>query len=249
MELDMKAIGYIRVSTEKQVSDGVSLDNQQSRIESYCKYKELDLVEIVEDAGISGSKNKTRVGFNDLIAKLEQENISVLVLYSLERLSRDMLTLLSLERLLNEYNVELHTIEGQIDTSTPEGFMNFAMKSFLGEMERRSIKYRTHKAMQYKKGKNEVVGSIPYGYVRNGNGLVEAAAEQDIIKVANRMYKSGKRLVTICRSLQAKGHKTRNGKVFSPIQVRRMIQDYQATYSKNKVGSSNIIKEFVTAIA
>jgi DNA invertase Pin-like site-specific DNA recombinase len=48
-----------------------------------------------------------------------------------------MLTFLCLERLLDEYNVELHMVDGEIDTSTPDGFMGFAMKAFLGEMERR----------------------------------------------------------------------------------------------------------------
>ena len=54
-----------------------------------------------------------------------------------------MLTLLAFERLLSEYDIELHTIEGQIDTSTPTGFMSYAMRAFVGEMERRQIKYRT----------------------------------------------------------------------------------------------------------
>jgi DNA invertase Pin-like site-specific DNA recombinase len=51
--------------------------------------------------------------------------------------------------------------------------MSFTMKSFLGEMERRQVKYRTKKAMEYKKARAEVVGSIPYGYRRNGKSLVE----------------------------------------------------------------------------
>lgn len=35
---DMKAVGYVRVSSEKQAREGVSLDNQRSRIEAYCRY-------------------------------------------------------------------------------------------------------------------------------------------------------------------------------------------------------------------
>lgn len=49
----MTAIGYVRVSTEDQAKEGVSLDSQRSKIEAYCHLKDLELREIVEDAGMS----------------------------------------------------------------------------------------------------------------------------------------------------------------------------------------------------
>ena len=157
----MKAIGYVRVSTEEQAREGVSLENQTARIQSYCQYKGFPLAQLIEDAGVSGGKNRGRPGFMRLFEAIESREINVVVLYSLERLSRDMLTLLALERYLNEKNIELHTVEGQIDTSTPDGWLGFAMKSFLGEMERRQVKYRTKKAMEYKKQQGSIVGP-PY---------------------------------------------------------------------------------------
>ena len=47
----MKAVGYIRVSTEDQAKEGVSLENQEAKIKAYCELKDLDLLEIIEDAG------------------------------------------------------------------------------------------------------------------------------------------------------------------------------------------------------
>jgi len=58
----MKAIGYIRVSTEKQATEGISLGNQQDRIEAYWQYKDFELVYIITDAGVSGGLNKARAG-------------------------------------------------------------------------------------------------------------------------------------------------------------------------------------------
>jgi DNA invertase Pin-like site-specific DNA recombinase len=94
-----------------------------------------------------------------LLNRIENHDIDAIVLYSLERLSRDMLTLLALERFLYERDIELHTVEGQVDTSMPDGWLNFAMKAFLGEMERRQVKYRTKRAMEYKKSQGAIVGS------------------------------------------------------------------------------------------
>jgi len=49
------------------------------------------------------------------------------------------------------------------------------MKAFLGEMERQQLKYRTKRAMEFKKNQGAIVGAIPYGYKRNGNGLEESS--------------------------------------------------------------------------
>ena len=243
----MKSIGYIRVSTDKQ-TEGVSLKNQQARIKKYTEFKDMELVDILEDVE-SGGKNKAREGFVHLLDQLERHDIGAIIVYSLERLSRDMLTLLALERLLDEYNVELHTVDGQIDTSTPNGFMNFAMNSFMGEMERRQIKYRTKRALQYKKQKGEVVGSVPYGFKRNGIGLVECANEQKVIAYANRLYLKGHSIAHICRELADNGYKTRTGKDFYAQQVKRLLCGYVNKWSKNTTQLSSQIRNFVTSVA
>lgn len=245
----MKVVGYIRVSTEKQATEGVSLENQREQIEKYCRYKNLDLVGIIEDAGISGGVNKARPGFISLLDRIETGEVRAVVLYSLERLSRDMLTLLALERYLDEYDIELHTVDGQVDTSTPDGFMGFAMKSFLGEMERRQVKYRTKKAMEHKKNQNEVVGSIPYGYRRTGDKLEPYDREQKIISLVVGLYKRGQGLAGICRQLSDQGIRTRAGNDFTPEQVKRTIPGYVNTYAKAQSRLSQEIRNFVTAIA
>ncbi len=245
----MRAISYCRVSTEDQAKNGVSLENQAERIRQYCDYRGVNLVAEIEDAGVSGGVNKARGGFIDLLNQVEAGDIDVIILYSLERLSRDMLTLLALERLLDEHDVQLHTIEGQVDTSTPDGFMNFAMKAFLGEMERRQVKYRTKSAMQHKKAHGQVVGSVPYGYGRQGNDLIPSLPEQAVMKTANGMYQAGKRLVDIVDYLNGQGILTRDGRQWIPTQVKRLINGYENTFKKSQTKLSTATRQFIEAIA
>lgn len=245
----MNALGYVRVSTEEQAREGVSLENQRERIRSYCEYKGLELLQIIEDAGVSGGKNKARPGFVALLDRIESNGIEAVVLYSLERLSRDMLTLLALERLLDEKDIELHTVEGQVDTGNPDGWLNFAMKAFLGEMERRQVKYRTKKAMEYKKQQGSVVGAVPYGYRRNGNGLEPDEREQTVIAFINACYAKSFKLKTICAALHEKGFFTRKGRDFTPEQIRRIITGYEGKFTKTNTRLSRNIREFVEAIA
>ncbi len=245
----MNAVSYTRVSTDAQVKEGVSLENQAERIRSYCQYKGFSLVAEIEDAGISGGINKARVGFVELLDLVEAGGVEVIVLYSLERLSRDMLTLLALERLLEEHEIELHTVEGQVDTSTPDGFMNFAMKAFLGEMERRQIKFRTRRAMEYKKNQGQVVGSVPYGYQRKGNDLIPDLQEQTVVKEVNTLYQSGSRLVEIVNHFNGKGIGTRDGKPWTSQQIKRLIQGYRNTFKKSQTKVAAAARAFIEAVA
>src|SRR5271157_3218187 len=245
----MNGISYRRVSTEDQAKNGGSLKNQAERIRQYCDYRGINLVGEIEDSGISGGVNKAREGFIDLLNRVEHGGIDVIVLYSLERLSRDMLTLLALERLLDEYDVELHTVEGQIDTSSPDGWMSFAMKAFLGEMERRQVKYRTRKAMEHKKARGQVVGQVPYGWRRNGQQLEAEEGEQKVIEIVNGMYHRGKRLSDIVINLAAAGILTREKKGWKPQQIKRLIDGYQDAFKKTQTKLSTATRQFIEAIA
>ena len=72
----MKAIGYVRVSTEDQAKEGVSLDNQRERIKSFCSAKEWTLERIISDAGHS-AKNLDRPGIQEVIALAREKEFDV----------------------------------------------------------------------------------------------------------------------------------------------------------------------------
>ena len=78
----MNAIGYVRVSTEDQAKEGVSLDNQRSKTTAYCQLKDLDLSEIVEDAGIS-AKNLRRPGVQKVLRLACRREVLLKAQYSI----------------------------------------------------------------------------------------------------------------------------------------------------------------------
>ena len=245
----MRVLGYIRCSTSMQAENGVSLEHQAAQVGAYCKFRGFNLVEVIEDRGVSGGKTASREGFVALLDAVETRDVDALVIYDLSRLSRDMLVLLAFERLLDECGIELHTVEGQVDTSTPDGWLSFAMKSFLGEVERRQVKHRTKQAMAHLKRQSAVVGSIPFGFRREGDALVPDEAEQTVVAIVNSLYAGGKNLSEICRSLEAQGHLSRTGKPFVVQQVKRLLPDYRETFKRKRTEMGNTIQQFIRKVA
>ena len=89
-----QAIGYVRVSTEQQASEGVSLEAQRAKIEHWCKANDYELVNVYVDAGISGKSMDKRPGLLDALKSLKKG--MALVSYSLSRLARSTKDALSI---------------------------------------------------------------------------------------------------------------------------------------------------------
>jgi site-specific DNA recombinase len=102
MEVVMKAIGYIRVSTEDQAREGVSLDNQKSKIRAYCELKEMEIVGIVEDAGISG-KNLNRPGVQKVLDMARRKEVDAVIVYKLDRMFRSTVDALETTKLFAKW--------------------------------------------------------------------------------------------------------------------------------------------------
>ena len=79
------AYGYVRVSTEEQAREGVSLDAQRAKVQQYCDLHGLALARVYADEGISGKRADNRPGLQDAITAACGGK-GALVVYSLSRL-------------------------------------------------------------------------------------------------------------------------------------------------------------------
>jgi DNA invertase Pin-like site-specific DNA recombinase len=85
-----KVAGYVRVSSEELSREGISLDAQRARIEAYCAMRSLELVELVEDPGVSASRPlRARAGGQRLLELLRRRRIAGVVAFKLDRLFRN----------------------------------------------------------------------------------------------------------------------------------------------------------------
>src|SRR5438270_11951123 len=66
----MKAIGYVRVSTEKQADFGVSLEAQSEKVRAMAVVQGAELAEVIIDAGES-AKSLNRPGMARLLSQVD----------------------------------------------------------------------------------------------------------------------------------------------------------------------------------
>jgi DNA invertase Pin-like site-specific DNA recombinase len=50
------AVLYLRVSTQEQATEGISLAAQDAKLRAYCTLRGLDIVRVIVEGGVSGGK-------------------------------------------------------------------------------------------------------------------------------------------------------------------------------------------------
>lgn len=91
------AIGYVRVSTQEQAEQRISLEAQQARILAYCTLRGLDLVYVVIDAGVSAGKYMLdeRDGGARLMGAVKAGTVRHVVALQLDQLFRNAIDCLT----------------------------------------------------------------------------------------------------------------------------------------------------------
>lgn len=225
----MKAIGYIRVSTEEQAEHGVSLDAQRAKIHAYCTLNDIELVSIFEDAGISGKRSDNRPALQSALNTLRTGGASALIVCKLDRLARNTIDALTIADTLDKKGLALHSIAEKLDTQSAIGRFFFTLTASLAEMERRQIGERTRAAMNHKRSKREFCGGdVPFGFKLENGRVIEDAQEQEIISLIDSLKLDGFSWSAIARELNARGVTTKRGSSWQAVQVQRTIHNTTA---------------------
>src|SRR3974377_1367514 len=114
-------VAYLRVSTDKQADRGIRLDAQRAKAEAYAALYDLQLVEVVVDAGAS-AKTLDRPGLQRALAMLREGKATALLVAKLDRLTRSVVHLgMLLEDYFADGKLALLSVGEQIDTRSAAG--------------------------------------------------------------------------------------------------------------------------------
>lgn len=218
-----QAVGYIRVSTEQQATEGVSLEAQRTKIATWCVINGYELVNVFVDAGISGKSMDKRPGLQDAMRSLKKG--MALVSYSLSRLARSTKDALAIGETVAKRKADMVSLSEQIDTTTAAGKMMFQMLAVLAEFERNLVAERTTNALQHKKATGQKYTNItPYGFEAIEGRLVQVEQEAAVVAEIQAARTGGNTLQSIADNLNGRGIPTKTGKQWAPATIHLLMK-------------------------
>ena len=222
-------IGFVRTSTMKQAN---SIKLQRDSIETFAKDRNLQLVDIIEEEGISGNKIN-RAGFDTLLQLVKMNKVDGVICYWLSRAGRSAVMVLELINSCLKNNVTLISIKEGIDTSTPGGRMMAKFYAVLAEEELITIQERIKGVIRHKKRNGlQYNGTPAYGtYVKNGL-LYEDEFEIKIVRNVKNLRSRGWSWYKIMKKLNNNDIPTKmNGEKGWSINQVKNVYDYH--YGEN----------------
>ena len=225
----MKVIGYIRVSTGKQEESGLSLEVQEAKVRQYCELYELELSEVIVDAGES-AKTLSRLGVQRALDLLKSGVAQGLVVAKLDRLTRNIRDMNYLiEEIFNTSS--LFSVTDQVDTRSPSGRLVLNILMSVAQWEREEIGARTKVAMEQLKKKGKYTGGkTPLGWILDEEGHeVPNEKEQELIKLVRRYRSNGLTYQVIADDLSNSNFTTRTGKLKFSKSAAKRINDAETT--------------------
>lgn len=218
-----RVIGYVRVSSDQQADSGLGLDDQRAKLEAYCAVKDLELVDVVVDAGES-AKSLDRPGIQAALQRLACGEADALLVGKLDRLTRSLRDLATLLERHFSGAVALLCMEHDVDTASAAGRMVLNLLMTVAQWEREAISERTASALAVKAARGErTTRFAPYGWQHVGGRVVECAEEQSVLRRVRELHAQGVSVRKIGAQLAVDGYRSRAGDAFGATQVQRML--------------------------
>jgi len=223
----MRTAIYCRVSTDDQDKEGTSLQTQQDACLAYCNQKRYHLVRQYTEtySGLTLDRPK----LNQLRELIRSNDLDILVIYCLDRLSRNATHGVILRDELDKHGVILESVTEDIDKS-PLGEAITYLRGTFAQIEAEKIRERTMrgKLALIKQGKlPQGTGIGIYGYDLDKITHKRTINEHEAKTVQNifNMAIQGFSFNRIAIELNKQRIKTKSGSLWYPLTIRRILNN------------------------
>jgi site-specific DNA recombinase len=205
-----RAAVYCRVSTGRQVREGLSLDEQQDSTRAEVARRGWALAEVYVERGVSGAKD-SRPELDRMLAAADAGAFDAIVIPKLDRLGRSASFLLNVHGRLSSAGVAFVCLSPNIDATTPHGRAQLGMLAVFAEFEREMIAERTRDSHAKQVALGRHTGRAPLGYAKRDGDLVVVEAERVLVDRIYSEFVAGASQQAIARQLDRDGVKTKTG--------------------------------------
>lgn len=182
---------YTRVSTDKQNTEGHSIEEQLHLAIEYVKtHCESEEYQVYNDAGLSAAKIKNRPQIMQLIKDIANNMISTVIFWDIPRISRDVTDFNYFMAHCEQYDVQIHCLTMHVSYQTPEEKFKALLIALVSQYEKDKTRQRTKMGIigGLNKGLYVYGGQAPYGYMRDKNVLLIHEHDANIVKRIFDMY-------------------------------------------------------------
>lgn len=185
----MLTVAYCRVSTEEQAAEGFSIDGQAEKLRAYAELHELGPVTVVEDPGRSG-KDLNRPGLQRVLEMVEAGHVGHVLVWRLDRLSRDLADLILLADRFGQAGVSMHSFTEKLDLSSATGRMFYNILGSFAQFYREQLAENVRMGMQQGARKGRWMNRPKTGYDLV-DGLLVANERAAVVRQIFRLRANG----------------------------------------------------------
>ena len=223
MDKVQKQIINCAIYTRKSIADGLdrdftTLDAQRESCESYIASQKNEgwicLPEKYDDGGFTGA-NTDRPALQKLLSAIKAGNITCVVVYKVDRLSRSLLDFAELLSLFEKHNVTFVSVTQHFNTQNSMGRLTLNILLSFAQFEREIISERTRDKMAASKKKGKWVGGRPplgYDIDKANHRLAVNPKEAEIVKEIFDLYLEKRSMLSVATALNTKNRLTKSYK-------------------------------------
>jgi site-specific DNA recombinase len=239
-----RAALYIRVSTEEQAVEGLSIPAQIETLTQYCKLYGIEVYDIYKDLGISGKETRNRPGLMKMLLDAKECKFDLILVWKISRLSRSLKDLLMILDELEKSNVLFISYSEKFDTSTAVGKMTLQLLGSIAEFERNTIIDNVKLGLREYARKGGKTGTV-LGYDNHNKQLVINPSEAEIIKMIFMLYINRRMSMSeIAGHLNSLGCKTKRNNCFNKDSIGVILSNpVYIGINRHKIGQ---VEEYET---
>ena len=222
------AVGYVRVSTDRQQKFGISLVTQETEIKEKAESLDYIFGQLYVDGGISGADIDHRLGMLQLLEDAAKGLFDAVFIYSVSRASRDLEDFLLIVSTLESYNIELISLTEQLNEEGSSGNLTRNLFAIVAQFERERGSELTAEGMNTLAKEGRFTGGKMLGYKsgideQGRKTLLIVPEEAEIVKYIFSAFASGKGYLAIANDLNKRGAKTVKGNSFSADSIKTIL--------------------------
>lgn len=220
------AVIYARYSSHSQRD--VSIDQQVNACQDFARRSGITVLDIYSDRATTGT-NDRRPAFQQMIVDAKDSSWQYVIVYTLDRFSRDRYDSAVYKRQLRNCGVKVLSAMEQI-TDDPTGVILESLLEGYAEYYSKELARKVRRGHEDNARKCMVNGALPLGYCKGPDGRYAIAPQEaQLVREIFHRVADGETLIAIVEDFNRRGVRTKKGAAFNKSSFNQILSNPRYT--------------------